>query len=396
MRFKLKIIKTAATAFLSLLALAATAGGIVSGDLVASISIAIAAAALAAAYLSYRQSTNLRRQAQQYFAQIEAAARRLEQTRMERQPVRPGQAAVNLNVKTSNATGGAAEFAPQEPPGGRLTGVRPKVIEGGKGKPEHGRSDAAAAEDALLLALDNHDLPVSLEPVVELRSSTVAAYRAHATLAAADGASVNIRRLTGKHAGIDPTRFDMELFHAAASVCRRFQDTVTETTPILCPLGPDTLASAKDLRKIIAMATSLAQVKSVLVFDLPAAAFAREGVMATGATLLMEAGLRIAVEGGMKREEAKNAADRFEFDFWSMKAADILLDGPPQMPNRGNSAKAAQVIALDLHEDHEVVAMIDAGVTLVCGPRFSEPKAVKPRGSELSAADAPERVTRLI
>ena len=165
----------------------------------------------------------------------------------------------------------------------------------------------------------------------------------------------------------------MELFHAAASGMRRFLGAAAEDTPLICPLGNATLSSPKDLRKVAAMMAALPALQSGLVLEIPSQALQSSGIMMIGASLLSDAGLRIALEGELPAADQAKIFEQFSFEFWSRRSADIALALA--------SAGDARIIATDLSEDHQVIAMIDAGVGLVCGPRFSPPKPIRPRGA---------------
>lgn len=379
MRIRSYLTRTAGIAGLALLALAATSEGIVSRDLVAALAIAISLAALAASSLAYRQGKEMQRSAQDYFAKIENAARRLERDRLF-----AGEDTRETDIRTSRRAPLAEKSAEAVSAPRLAQGLRPTVIEGGKAKAERLSAEMSAADDALLVALDTHALAVSLEPVVELQSSEVSAYRVHAHVNTADGLSVNLRRLEGNHPGIDPAKFDMELFHAAASAARRLPGALADETPLICPLGGATLGSPKDLRKIVAMMNNLPSLKSGLVLEIPAHALGSDDIMLFGAGLLADAAIRLGVEGSLDRGRMKDIEGRFEIEFWSMSGAEISAEATSLFAIAAGGGDA-KIIATGLVEDHEIVAMIDAGITLVCGPRFADPKPVKPRGSEAAA-----------
>jgi hypothetical protein len=380
LRIKPYLLKFLGIAGLALLALAATSEGIISRDLVAALAISLSIAACAASFLAYRQGKEMQRSAQDYFAKIENAARRLERDRLWAETdLRPALAEPTRRAHPA-AKSAEAALAP------RLSqGLRPTVIEGGKAKAERLSAEMSAADDALLVALDMHALAVSLEPVVELQSSKVTAYRVHAHVTTADGQSVHLRRLEGDHPGIDPARFDMELFHAAAGAARRFLGASADDTPLICPLGGATLSNPKDLRKIVAMMDNLPGLKSGLVLEIPAQALGSDDIMLSGAGLLADAAIRLGVEGSLDRGRLKEIAGRFEIEFWSMTGAQISAEEASLFAIAVGGDSDANVIATRLVEDHEVVAMIDAGITLVCGPRFADPKPVKLRGAETTS-----------
>jgi hypothetical protein len=381
LRIKSGLTKFAGIAGLALLVLAATSEGVVSRDLVAALAISLSAAALAASLLAYRHGKDMQRSAQDYFAKIENAARRLERDRFqgETEP----QAALDKPSRRAPQAAKSVEAAIAP----RLSqGLRPTVIEGGKAKAERLSAEMSATDDALLVALDTHALAVSLEPIVELQSSKVIAYRVHAHVITADGLSVNLRRLEGDHPGIDPAKFDIELFHAAAGAARRFPGAAADDTPLICPLGGATLGSPKDLRKIVAMMNNLPSLKSGLVLEIPAQALGADDIMLSGAGLLADAAIRLGVEGSLDRGRLKEIASRFEIEFWSMSGAEISAAETSLFAIAVGGGSDANVIATGLVEDHEVVAMIDAGVTLVCGPRFADPKPVKLSGAEAATA----------
>lgn len=175
--------------------------------------------------------------------------------------------------------------------------------------------------------------------------------------------------------GIDPARFDAELFHAAAAASRRFLGAAADDTPLICPLGLATLGSPKDLRKIVAMMNNLPGLKSGLVLEIPSDALVSDDVLLSGAGLIADSAIRLAVEGRLDARRMKEAIERFDVEFWSIAGSEIVAEDAGSLIAEGGEIK---VVATSLAHDHEVVAMIDSGVTLVCGPRFSEPKPVKP------------------
>jgi hypothetical protein len=365
----LKLLRYLGIALLTLTFLAAMSEGVFTRDLTLALAAALAAAALATALLAFRRMRNTTREAQVMFAELERAARRANAAaQMPLAPLPEKRAEKTQRAKPrktipipANEPGSAATSA-------RLAGVRPM--------PPVVTDDVSSAEDALLLAMGNHDLDISLEPVVELQSSTVVAYRVHAHLQSADGASVHVRRLEGKHTGIDPARFDAELFHAAASAMRRLLGTSADATPLICPVGVSVLSSHKDLRKIVGMMAALPGLQSGLVMEVPGNALQHEDLASTGAALLLDAGIRLAVEGPLPEGQHIEILERFAFEFWSLKGVHIALSG--KATDTGETG--TRLVATHLTEDHDVIAMIDAGVKLVCGPLFADPKPVRKRG----------------
>lgn len=387
LRIKLNLLKFLGVLALALLVLAATTEGFITREAVASLAISLSVAAFIFAYAAQRSAMKTLRSAQDYFSHIERVNSQLRRAR-ESAP-----ASVTLSPAAERLAR-RLEAAPIDPPR-PVTGMRPTVIEGGKAKSERLAQDKAAAEDALLLALETHELGVSLEPVVELQTSKVTAYRVHAHVKTAEGTSADMRRPAEKQTGIDPVRFDMELFQSAASSARRFPGASVDQTPLICPLGLDSLASPKDMRKIIAMMNSLPSLQAALVLEVPAAALAHEGIMASGAALLADAGLRIALEGRLPQERELLMLDRFGFEFWSLPGDDIDVTEHSASQAACVISGETRLIATGLAEEHEVIALIDEGVKLVCGPMFSLPRPVKPRGAIMAAGDERGRLGTL-
>jgi hypothetical protein len=377
LRIKPSLYKFAGITALAMLVLAATSEGVISRDLVAALAISLSAAALAASLLALRRGKDIQRSAQDYFAKIENATRRLERDRLVTEKDAPAPTATAMRRAPDSAKQADAANAPRLAPG-----LRPMVIEGGKAKAERLSAEMSATDDALLVALDTHALAVSLEPVVELQSSRVVAYRVHAHVTTADGISVHLRRLEGSHPGIDPARFDMELFHSAAAAARRFPGASADETPLICPLSGAALGSPKDMRKIVAMMNNLPGLKSALVLEMPSDTLVSDDVFLSGPGLLADSAIRLAVEGSLEARRMKEVFGRLDIEFWSIRGADIIAEGAGGFMLSASSASSAKVIATALAQDHEVVEMIDCGVALVCGPRFCEPKQVKTPGSD--------------
>jgi hypothetical protein len=369
LRSLLKLLRLLGVALLTLLFLAAMSEGALSRDFALSLTAALAVAAFVTALFAYRRMRKTTRDAQDMFAELERAARRANAaaiTPLAPIEVKPVSKASHKPSRPKQRK--APPIAANEPGSAKTAGSKPlsAVVTG----------DVSSAEDALLLAMGNHDIDISLEPVVELQSSTIVAYRVHAALQSVDGSAVHVRRLEGKHTGIDPARFDSELFHAAASAMRRLLGTTADATPLICPLGLSSLSSHKDLRKIVGMMTGLPGLQSGLVIEVPGDALQHEGPASTGAALLLDAGLRLAVEGPLPDDQHLDILQRFAFEFWSLKGVHIALSGK----STDTGETGTRLIATHLAEDHDVVAIIDAGVKLVCGPLFSNPKPVRKRG----------------
>jgi hypothetical protein len=368
LRTVLKFLRLLGMAILTLLFLAAMSEGVFSRDLTLALTAALAAAALLTALLAYRRMRKTTRDAQEMFAELERAARRANAAAVAPLAPLPRKDAPKAAPKPSRSKQRKALPIPANEPGSaRMAGTKPLPAIS---------DNLSAAEDALLLAMGNHDLDISLEPVVELQTSEVVAFRVHAALQAADGSTVHVRRIEGKHTGIDPARFDAELFHAAASAMRRLMGVSADTTPFICPLGLSVLSSHKDLRKIVGMMTGLPGLQSGLVIEIPGDALRHEGLASTGAALLLDAGLRLAIEGPLPKGQHLEILQRFAFEFWSLKGVHIGLSAK----STDTGETGTRIVATHLAEDHDVVAIIDAGVKLVCGPLFSHPKPVRRRG----------------
>jgi hypothetical protein len=381
-RIKPSFYKAAGIAALATVVLAATSEGVISRDLVAALAISLSVAALAASFLAHRQGKEMQRSAQDYFAKIENAARRLERDRLQGEKDPPAPTLMPARRAADIAKPVEAANAPR-----LALGLRPTVIEGGKAKAERLNAEMSATDDALLVALDTHSLAVSLEPVVELQSSKVIAYRVHAHVTTADGLNVHLRRLEGSHPGIDPARFDLELFHAAAAAARRFPGASADDTPLICPLSAAALGSPKEMRKIVAMMNNLPGLKSALVLEMPSDALASDDVFLSGPGLLADSAIRLAVEGGLDARRMKEICGRLDVEFWSMRGADMISENAGRFILLASGSSEAKVIATELSHDHEVVEMIDAGVTLVCGPRFCGPKPVKQQADTEASSD---------
>jgi hypothetical protein len=373
LRTGLKLLRLIGIALLTLLFLAAMSEGVFTRDLTLALAAALASAALAIALLAYWRMRQTTREAQDMFAELERAARRANAAAQTPLAPLPEQRTAKTAAKPARAKPRKALPIAANEPGSAANSTR---IAGARPTPAVITDDASSAEDALVLAMGNHDLDISLEPVVELQSSNVAAYRVHAHLQSADGSIVHVRRLEGKHTGIDPARFDLELFHAAASAIRRLLGASADATPLICPVGISVLSSHKDLRKIVGMMTALPGLQSGMVLEVPGDALQHEGLASTGAALLLDAGLRLAVEGPLPDGQHIEILDRFAFEFWSLKGVHIALSS--KLTDTGETG--TRLVATHLAEDHDVIAMIDAGVKLVCGPLFADPKPVRRRG----------------
>jgi EAL domain-containing protein (putative c-di-GMP-specific phosphodiesterase class I) len=249
-------------------------------------------------------------------------------------------------------------------------------------------------EIALARVLEDGELELSLEPIVSVSRNAGVAFEVHACLEL-DGATHHVHRLQAAGRHVERHAFERALVLRAAEIARRRLGSKGDRMPLHCPVSEELLLNAKDCAEIAALVTIHPALADQIVLSVPSPLLlAATGAVAAGIDTLAASGLGFAAEGWDKPAEGiRLLRDRGTV---VLKAeADRLLDrlkgrrGAPAGAELVAAAKAEglAVVARGIRSDEDAVELLDLGIDLMVGPRFAEPKRLRPGPAETGPAE---------
>lgn len=261
----------------------------------------------------------------------------------------------------------------------------PPVPPPGADEPEEPAPDAAR--------LDRFEL--SLQPIIDVAGNAAAGFDVFANLRLADGGERAVRRLKGDIDVEDRIRFETAMFEAAVETARRQLGPRSADLPLHVALSVATLDDAPAVTSIIDRLDIQPGLARGLVVTLPSGCFDGETARwHPSVQRLTAAGARVACEGWPDGADPARALAGGGVGFLRLASSRLLdLDRPRRRAAPGadiaGSAQAAglAVVATGVATDEQAVGLIDLGVTLMSGDRFSGPRRLRSEGT----AEAPGR-----
>jgi EAL domain-containing protein (putative c-di-GMP-specific phosphodiesterase class I) len=251
---------------------------------------------------------------------------------------------------------------------------------------------AAAADPAPSSWAAQGELELSLEPIVSVSQSAAAGFEVYANLPFADGVARPVRRLRGDAAAADHARFELALIKAAMHASRRQLPGDAARLPLHVAASDALLADADAAAEIAQLFELHPALASALVLSIPVetAVSQARGVQRAIARL-MAAGVRLAVEGHVEPivSGAKLADGKASF---LKLTCNRLLDRDKAKRKAATGSDLAELahasgvtlIATDVATDEDAVALLDLGVDLMSGARFSPPRRLRGASAEVS------------
>lgn len=270
----------------------------------------------------------------------------------------------------------------------------PAVIQRPKPAPSYGPpanvNERGPVEAAYRKALAAGTFELSLQPIVSISRGAAIGFEAFASLPVEGSEAVNIRRLSETLPGLGSASFERILLNEALQAGRRRLGDVSEQTPIHVAVSEALLVDSEDLRTVIESLELNPELARSVVLSLPATAFTGQGVEAEALSRLASFGIRFAAEDWVEtRNEGAPAAATVSYVKLSSRrlsreAPDLELPMPAALVEA--AASAGTVIATDVASDEDAVRMIDLGIDLMAGERFSGPRRLKPDGDRQGRA----------
>lgn len=368
------------------------AGG---GGLVPVLALVAAVAALAVALIAVSRASRANADFIRFTRSMEMALRELS-TRSERDAASIGELNRKIGEEIRSLTESmpppAAADVPEAP--AAVAQEAPQIVRlQTERTPE---TDTAAAEGirrALLGAVASGEAEVSLEPIISVAQSMASGFEVHLHLEPDEGGKpVDVRRLAQPVPGVDPLAFETMMVRAAIAAGRRQLGSSAERMPFHVPVSEALLGAASEVGSIADLAQIHKALTASVVFSVPAALMGQGGEVRDGIDRLTGAGFRLAVENWDGSGEDAAALARRGVAFAKI-SANRLLDrerSRRRMPSGAELAAALQdaglsVVATGVGRDEDAVGLIDLGIDLMVGERFSGPRRIRSASARQTA-----------
>ena len=218
---------------------------------------------------------------------------------------------------------------------------------------------------------------ISLRPIVSLGRSAAVGFDVFAHFGRDDADAFDVTRIRDPDTAIDVARFERMLFAEAAKTARRQLAGHGDQPSLHAPVSDALLGSPDDMAAVLEMTATYPAITRSVVLSVPLEAVARS---AASLDRLTETGLSLAAEAGDDDALDTAALSRAGVRTLGVSAARLLgRRGPrPGSPDGQDIVDAAHdheitIIAREVAGDDEAIGLIDLGIDLMSGPRFSGP-----------------------
>ncbi len=246
---------------------------------------------------------------------------------------------------------------------------------------------------ALADAVTQGTLEVSLQPIISVSQSEATGFDVHAHVEQPEeGRALDIRRLAHPVPGLDRAVFEAAMVRAAVAAGRRQLGTASERMPFHVAISEALLGSAREVEALAELARIHRALAASLVFSIPAPLLGARGDIRERLDQLTAAGFRLALEGwegdAAELQQAKSRGVHF-----LKLPANRLLDRERTRRKASAGAELAEaaatagiaVIATGVVHDDDAVSLIDLGIDLMQGERFSGPRRIRSTAARAAA-----------
>ena len=249
-------------------------------------------------------------------------------------------------------------------------------------RPAQPRGLDAPLEELLAHAVRETVLEVSLQPIISVADSVAVAFDVFAHIER-DGASVDVARLAAPAAGVGVAEFERALITAAAETSLRKLGIAGERTPLHVPLSRALLDDAATFAATIDMFRVHPGLCRTLVLCFPAEVFASEALQGR-LSQLTAASVPLAADGWADAFSPKGAFGQYGIEYLRLSTDRLLEREKPSRSVRPlesiletASDATVTVVATGVSTDEDAVNLIDLGIDLLTGERFSGPRRLK-------------------
>lgn len=262
----------------------------------------------------------------------------------------------------------------------KLASARPSSPGKARGAPS-----ARKVEAALVETIEAEDIELSLQPIVSVDANAAVGFETFVHLEIDDELAVDVGRLAD---GAELARAALErlTITRAAEASRRMLGSGGEKSPLHCPISENLLRDATEMEKTIGFLQLHPPLARLVVLSAPSALLLNaNGAVRDAINRLLDTGISFAAEdwdGGV----GNIAGLRASHAGFLKLSTDRLLDrartrrkAPSGLDIVAAAAEAGiAVIATGVATDEDAVNLLDIGVDIMVGERFSPPKRLRP------------------
>ena len=252
-----------------------------------------------------------------------------------------------------------------------------------------GAQKLPVGESAPLTWLAQGELELSLEPIIAVSQSAAAGFEVYANVSSTDGTAKLVRRLHPDIPTADRARFEFALVKAAMHASRRQLPGDAAKLGLHVAISNALLADADATAEIVQLFELHPGLAQGVILSLPTEllvdpARSHQKVIAR----LAEAGVRLAGEGWPDPSDGLSVS---ESGLSILKlTCNRLLDRDKIKRKAASGSDIAEIagsagltiIATDVATDEDAVALLDLGIDLMAGARFSPPRRLRASSPE--------------
>ncbi|MEI5677371.1 MULTISPECIES: EAL domain-containing protein [unclassified Mesorhizobium] len=244
-------------------------------------------------------------------------------------------------------------------------------------KPAEATDDATAA---IRHALSAGRIELSLQPIISIARGEAAGFDVFAHLPRHGDQPLELRRPENPSTGLPLAAFERLLVSSSVQTAIRHLGEASEATPLHVAISEALLEDGAELATVLTLFSQHADDVRSIVLSIPAAVVEGDNNHAQALGLLTQSGVRIAVEGWSGSAESFEQSARGKIAFIKLSASELLDPVNFQKIEalrEQASASGVSVIATEVALDDDAVGLIDLGIVLMTGPRFSGPRRIK-------------------
>jgi EAL domain-containing protein (putative c-di-GMP-specific phosphodiesterase class I) len=366
----------------------------VPGNALALAGIAVALIAIVVAIYAVRRAEAVRGDFQRFSRSVEMALNEVA-SRSSRDSATIGELnrMVADEIRGMADRRGAGNETPDQRTDADAPARRPRPVRVETRQTTEAAASGEAFDQALAEAVSGNALQISLQPIISVSRSAAVGFEVHAHVTAGDEQQTrDFRRLARPVTGLDQAVFEQALLREAIETGRRQLGSDSEKMPFHIAISEALLSNEIEMQNLAELTSRHRALAKSVVLSIAAAEFELHGSGRDNLDKLTMEGFRLAVEdweGGAN--EAKAASQR-GVAFVKI-AADRLL-GRQRSRRSGVSAHdmvealheaGIGIIATGVARDEDAVSLIDLGIDLMEGDRFSGPRLIKAPASRRAA-----------
>lgn len=351
----------------------------------ATLGLAIIAAVFSARSLS--RANAVKREVAQMSRSVDAALRELSQ-----RGLREAATLEELSALVTREMEDAPVRAPQR---GRESGNRDNVVAISSQRRQKAEpielpgppvtAEQAGFEAAVRRAFGAGLPEISLQPIVSIAQGAATGFEVFAHVTREDGSGIDLQRLPFPLAELSQAMFERWLLLGALEAARK--QLGADGLPLHVQISDALLSDSDLLAGTVDSLRKAGAVASSLVLSLPFSALDRADRQVEALDMLTDAGVRLAVEGWTGTKESLEKLKRTGASVVKLSSDRLLgrtkVTRSTPSPLRMVETAAAMdmpVVALNVATDEDAVSLIDLGVDLMTGNRFSGPRRLRPPG----------------